>query len=112
MHVKEAIKFTIEKNKEIKQKRKESSLRSSFHLVDEVVDDHFKYNKRGSISRVGGIGPGTAWKIKCFICNKHHSEMVSGTGKYDGAYYCKEHKSIRGLSTNEQEHERSKHVNK
>ncbi len=112
MHIKDAVAFTIKKNKEIKQQRKESSFKSASHVADCVVDDHFKYSKRGSVSTVGGFGPGTARKIKCYICQEHDSEMVSGSGRNDGAFYCKEHKSMRGLSQTDQEFERSKYVNK
>lgn len=112
MHVKDAVKFTISKNKEIKQARKASSNKSAEHVVDEVVNDHFKYVKRGAVSFLGGFGPGTARQIKCHICNKHDNEMISGAGHNDGAWYCREHKSMRGLKQMEQDNERKKYVNK
>ncbi len=111
MHVKEAIAFTIRKNKEIKEARKKSAFSSASHLTDCIVDDHFKYGKRGAVSFLGGFGPGTAKQIKCHICQEHDSEMVSGIGANDGAYYCREHKSMRGLSQQEQDNQRSKYVN-
>lgn len=116
MHVTEAGKALVNtiltKNKEVKAKKLASAVSSTQHMAGEIVDDHFKYVKRGARSVFGGFGPGKAKTLLCFICGEHDNEMVSGIGRNDGAYYCREHKLIRGLSQQEQENQRSAYVGK